>query len=49
VREDGDRLILADLESRNGTRVGGQPVTETILAPGDRFIVGRTLLRVTRA
>jgi pSer/pThr/pTyr-binding forkhead associated (FHA) protein len=49
VREDGDRLILADLESRNGTRVGGQPVTEAILAPGDRFIVGRTLLRVTRA
>jgi pSer/pThr/pTyr-binding forkhead associated (FHA) protein len=49
VREDGDGLILADLESRNGTRLAGEPITETPLAPGDPFIVGRTLLRVTRA
>jgi pSer/pThr/pTyr-binding forkhead associated (FHA) protein len=50
VREEGDRLVLADLASRNGTRVDGQSVTsETSLAPGDRFLVGRTLLRVTRA
>jgi pSer/pThr/pTyr-binding forkhead associated (FHA) protein len=49
IREEGDRLLLADLESRNGTRLGGVPVTESPLAPGDRFIIGRTLLRVTRA
>ncbi|MBD5633950.1 MAG: FHA domain-containing protein [Candidatus Eremiobacteraeota bacterium] len=48
ISEDGGRLVLADLESRNGTRLGGQPVTESALTPGDRFIVGRTLLRVTR-
>ncbi len=50
LRADGDRLLLADLASRNGTRKGEEPVTaDTPLAPGERFIVGRTLLRVTRA
>lgn len=50
VREEGDRLVLADLSSRNGTRLdGGTPVPETAIEPGERFILGRTLLRVTRA
>lgn len=50
LREDGDRLVLADLASRNGTRKGEEPITsETPIVPGERFIVGRTLLRVTRA
>ncbi len=49
LRSDGDALVLADLASRNGTRLGGQDVTETTLAPGERFIIGRTLLRVLRA
>ncbi len=48
VREEGDRLVLADLASRNGTRVGERTVTETSLSPGERFIVGSTLLRVTQ-
>jgi pSer/pThr/pTyr-binding forkhead associated (FHA) protein len=49
VREEGEGLVLADLASRNGTRVGGETLTaETALSPGDRFLVGRTLLRVTR-
>ena len=48
IREDGGRLVLADLESRNGTRLGGEPVTESPISPGDRFIIGRTLLRVTK-
>ena len=48
LRSDGGALVLADLASRNGTRLGGQDVTETTLAPGERFIIGRTLLRVTR-
>jgi len=49
VVREGDRFVLADLESRNGTRLGGKPVTESSLASGDRFIVGRTLLRVREA
>jgi pSer/pThr/pTyr-binding forkhead associated (FHA) protein len=50
VREDDGRLVLADLESRNGTRLDGDaPVTtETTLEPGERFIIGRTLLRVLK-
>jgi hypothetical protein len=49
VREDGTGLVLADLASRNGTRVaGGTPAAETSLQPGERFILGRTLLRVTK-
>ncbi|GAC1305433.1 MAG: hypothetical protein NVSMB19_16900 [Vulcanimicrobiaceae bacterium] len=47
VREDGDALVLADLASRNGTRKGGEPITaDTAIVPGERFMIGRTLLRV---
>lgn len=50
LRGDGDRLILADLESRNGTKLDGKPVVgEAELAVGAPFVVGRTVLRVTRA
>ena len=50
VSDAGDHLILADLASRNGTRKGGEPITaETPIVPGERFIVGRTLLRVMKA
>jgi pSer/pThr/pTyr-binding forkhead associated (FHA) protein len=40
-------LLLADLASRNGTRIDGRPVAapETI-AVGQAFTVGRTTLRV---
>jgi pSer/pThr/pTyr-binding forkhead associated (FHA) protein len=49
VREDGEQLVLADLASRNGTRLaGGDPTPETRIQPGERFILGRTLLRVTK-
>ncbi len=49
VREDGERLVLADLASRNGTRLdGGTSMIETRIEPGERFILGRTLLRVTK-
>jgi len=48
VRHEGDRLVLEDLASRNGTRVGGHAVTAQTIAPGERFIIGRTLLRVTQ-
>jgi len=51
VRADGERLLLADLESRNGTRLVGDAsvTTDTVLEPGVRFIIGRTLLRVRAA
>ena len=47
----GDGAIrLEDLRSRNGTRLEGKPVVgEVALAVGVPFIVGRTILRVTRA
>jgi pSer/pThr/pTyr-binding forkhead associated (FHA) protein len=41
---------LTDLRSRNGTRLAGQPVVGDVPLPvGEPFVVGRTLLRVTRA
>ncbi len=47
---DEERLVLVDLQSRNGTRLDGAAVIErTEIQPGERFIVGRTLLRVRRA
>jgi pSer/pThr/pTyr-binding forkhead associated (FHA) protein len=51
VRADGERLLLADLESRNGTRLVGDAsvTTDTVLEPGVRFIIGRTLRRVRAA
>jgi len=51
VRSEGERLVLADLASRNGTRLvdDASVTTDTELAPGERFIIGRTLLRVVSA
>ena len=41
---DGHDLVLADLDSTNGTRVNGQPVQIRRLQPGDRIQLGRSLL-----
>ncbi|MDQ2865436.1 MAG: FHA domain-containing protein [Candidatus Eremiobacteraeota bacterium] len=50
LRVDGDALNVTDLQSRNGTKVNGEPVVGNIAMPiGDSFVVGRTMLRVTRA
>lgn len=50
LREDGDTLVLADLASRNGTRKGEETITsDTPISLGERFMIGRTLLRVSRA
>lgn len=50
LRIEGGALRLVDLCSRNGTRLGGKPVVGTAaLAIGVPFVVGRTILRVTRA
>ncbi len=49
VRAAGDGLMLCDLESRNGTRLDGIAVHGDVqLAAGTPFVVGRTVLRVTR-
>jgi len=36
----GSDVILRDLNSSNGTYVNGEPITETILQPGDNIQVG---------
>lgn len=47
---DEGSILLTDLQSRNGTKLNGQPVVgEARLPIGVPFIVGRTVLRVTRA
>lgn len=49
LRDEAGSLVLSDLESRNGTRLEGRTVTaEVALNVGEAFVVGRTLLRVTR-
>jgi pSer/pThr/pTyr-binding forkhead associated (FHA) protein len=43
-------LRLADLASRNGTRVGGRSLAgPEPIEIGQTFVIGRTTLRVTRA
>jgi pSer/pThr/pTyr-binding forkhead associated (FHA) protein len=47
---DGASIRLVDLRSRNGTRLGGEAVVGEVPLPvGVPFVVGRTILRVTRA
>lgn len=43
VRNEGEYFVLQDLESANGTRFNGQPVTNLIrLTSGDKFQIGET-------
>jgi pSer/pThr/pTyr-binding forkhead associated (FHA) protein len=47
---DADAIRLVDLRSRNGTRLNGRAVVGEVALPvGVPFVVGRTILRVTRA
>jgi pSer/pThr/pTyr-binding forkhead associated (FHA) protein len=47
---ESDAIRLVDLRSRNGTRLAGQTVVGAVPLPvGAPFVVGRTILRVTRA
>ena len=39
-------LVVRDLDSRNGTAVNGQYITESHLLPGDRLTVGLTTFEV---
>lgn len=41
---DGERAMLRDLGSTNGTKVDGQKIREAALAPGSTFTIGRTQL-----
>jgi len=48
-QEDDGCLRLADLASRNGTRVGGRSLADPEpIGLGQAFVVGRTTLRVIR-
>jgi hypothetical protein len=42
----GDRLVLVDLGSTNGTRVNGGVVREAVVGPGDRIEIGATRLEI---
>src|SRR5215472_11852760 len=44
VQQDNGDIILTDLESTNGTRVNGKAVQIRRLRPGDRILVGRSVL-----
>jgi len=44
IQEDGNRIILTDLESTNGTRVNGHPIQMHVLRIGDQVSIGRCLL-----
>jgi DNA-binding NtrC family response regulator len=42
----GDDLRVRDLDSKNGTYVGGVRVVEAVLSPGESVTIGRSKLRV---
>jgi hypothetical protein len=44
IQDDGDHIILTDLDSTNGTRVNGHPVQLHVLGIGDQLSIGRCLL-----
>jgi len=44
IRREGERVLLTDLESLNGTFVNGRPVREHTLADGDQIAVGDSRL-----
>ena len=45
VRRGWDGVTIRDLESKNGTRVDGEPVTETLLHDGAQIELGPVVLR----
>jgi len=48
-QEEDGTLRLADLASRNGTRVGGRTLADPEpIALAEPFVIGRTTLRVVR-
>ena len=51
IREDGGRLVVEDLGSRNGTFVNGERIVRRVLKPGDEIEIGesRVLVRAPRS
>jgi predicted component of type VI protein secretion system len=45
IEPDGEGWILADLDSKNGTRVGGNAITRAPLSDGDVIRMGKTAVR----
>lgn len=45
IRRQGGAVVVADLQSTNGTRVNGVPVRERVLEDGDEIMVGTTPIR----
>ncbi len=45
ISPEGDRLVLKDLGSTNGTFLDGKRVNELVLTPGDVVTVGRTKVK----
>ena len=46
IQEDEGKLVLADLESTNGTKVNGESVHLCLIRPGDVIALGRTVMVV---
>ena len=46
IQEDEGKLVLADLESTNGTKVNGESIHLCLIRPGDVIAVGRTVMVV---
>ena len=46
IQEDDGKLVLADLESTNGTKVNGESVHLCLIRPGDVIALGRTVMVV---
>ena len=47
-RTENGQLEVRDLRSTNGTFVNGQRVTRTVLAEGDRILIGQSIMMVAR-
>jgi hypothetical protein len=41
IRSEGEHWVIVDLDSTNGTRVNGAPITTAPLRPGDRIRIGQ--------
>lgn len=48
IEKDGRDWYLTDLGSKNGTRIGGQPITHQKLRDGDVIRMGKTAIRFCR-
>jgi pSer/pThr/pTyr-binding forkhead associated (FHA) protein len=46
IQEDDGKLVLADLESTNGTKINGETVQLCLIRPGDLIALGRSILVV---